>query len=141
MKICVVALGKIGLPLAVQFASKGHTVIGADVSERVVGLVNDGAVPFPGEADLDVKLKTAVTAGLLSATTDTAAAVAESDAVVVVVPLFVDADGVPDFGWMDNATRSIAAGFARARWSATKPRCRWAPPVTGGRRCWSRAPA
>lgn len=111
MKICVVALGKIGLPLAVQFASKGHTVLGADVSERVVSLVNDGAVPFPGEADLDIKLKTAVSAGLLTATTDTAAAVAESDAVVVVVPLFVDADGVPDFGWMDDATRAIAAGL------------------------------
>lgn len=111
MKICVVALGKIGLPLAVQFASKGHQVIGADVSERVVKLVKDGAVPFPGEADLDVKLKEAVAAGLMSATTDTAAAVAESEAVVVVVPLFVDADGTPDFGWMDNATQAIARGL------------------------------
>jgi len=111
MNICVVALGKIGLPLAVQFASKGHRVIGADVSERVVALVNDGAVPFPGEADLDVKLKDAVAAELLSATTDTAAAVAQSEAVVVVVPLFVDAEGVPDFEWMDNATRAIAAGL------------------------------
>ncbi len=111
MNICVVALGKIGLPLAVQFASKGHRVIGADVSERVVALVNDGAVPFPGEADLDVKLKEAVSVGLLSATTDTSAAVAQSEAVVVVVPLFVDAQGVPDFEWMDNATTAIAAGL------------------------------
>ncbi len=47
MKICVVALGKIGLPLAVQFATKGHEVIGADISGSVVGLVNDGAVPVP----------------------------------------------------------------------------------------------
>src|SRR4051812_3511528 len=111
MNICVVALGKIGLPLAVQFASKGHRVIGADVSERVVQLVNDGAVPFPGEADLDVKLKEVVAAGLLSATTDTAAAVADSEAVVIVVPLFVDAEGVPDFGWMDDATRAVARGL------------------------------
>jgi UDP-N-acetyl-D-mannosaminuronate dehydrogenase len=28
---------------------------------------------------------------------------------VVVVPLFVDAQGVPDFGWMDSATSSLAA--------------------------------
>src|SRR4029453_839687 len=65
MKICVVALGKIGLPLAVQFASKGHTVIGADIAEATVATVNAGQVPFPGEADLDVKLKQAVDAGLL----------------------------------------------------------------------------
>jgi nucleotide sugar dehydrogenase len=111
MRICVVALGKIGLPLAVQFASKGHSVIGADVDERVVELVNAGMEPFPGEADLDVRLKDVVENGLFRATTDTTAAVAESDAVVVVVPLFVDSDGVPDFGWLDDATRSIAAGL------------------------------
>lgn len=111
MRICVVALGKIGLPLAVQFARKGHRVTGADVNERVVADVNAGREPFPGEADLDVHLGAAVRDGLLTATTDTAAAVAESDAVVVVVPLFVDEAGTPDFGWMDAATRSIAAGL------------------------------
>jgi nucleotide sugar dehydrogenase len=139
VRICVVALGKIGLPLAVQFAAKGHTVVGADVSERVVRLVNDGAVPFPGEADLDVKLKTAVSAGLLTATTDTAAAVAGSDAVVVVVPLFVDGDGVPDFGWMDDATRAIAAGLrpgTLVSYETTLPvgttRGRWAPMLAEG---------
>jgi nucleotide sugar dehydrogenase len=111
VQICVVALGKIGLPLAVQFASKGHRVTGADIDERVVELVNAGAEPFPGEDKLDVLLKDVVARGLLRATTDTAGAVAQADAVVVVVPLFVDADGVPDFGWMDAATRSIAAGL------------------------------
>ena len=47
MKITVVALGKIGLPLAVQFAGRGHEVIGADVNAAVVDLVNAGhrAVP------------------------------------------------------------------------------------------------
>ena len=40
MKIAVIALGKIGLPLAVQFASKGHDVIGVDVSQRTVDLIN-----------------------------------------------------------------------------------------------------
>jgi nucleotide sugar dehydrogenase len=139
MKICVVALGKIGLPLAVQFAAKGHRVVGADVDESVVGLVNDGTVPFPGEADLDVKLKEAVEAGLLSATTDTAAAVAESEAVVVVVPLFVDGEGAPDFGWMDAATQAIAAGLrpgTLVSYESTLPvgttRTRWAPMLEQG---------
>ncbi|GAA2885879.1 nucleotide sugar dehydrogenase [Actinoplanes cyaneus] len=139
MKICVVALGKIGLPLAVQFASKGHTVIGADVSEPTVRKVNAGEVPFPGEADLDVKLKEAVNAGLLTATTDTAAAVAESEAVVVVVPLFVDADGKPDFGWMESATKDIARGLrpgTLVSYETTLPvgttRNRWAPLLQEG---------
>jgi nucleotide sugar dehydrogenase len=134
MEICVVALGKIGLPLAVQFASKGHRVIGADVDDRVVEMVNAGTEPFPGEADLDTMLKDVVERGRLSATTDTAAAVAASDAVVVVVPLFVDSDGIPDFGWLDDATRSIAAGLrpdTLVSYETTLPvgttRNRWAP--------------
>jgi nucleotide sugar dehydrogenase len=139
MKITVVALGKIGLPLAVQFASKGHTVLGADISEATVRSVNDGLPPFPGEADLDVKLKQAVGAGLLTATTDTAAAVAESDAVVVVVPLFVDADSKPDFAWMEAATRDIARGLrpgTLVSYETTLPvgttRSRWAPLLEEG---------
>jgi len=111
MKIAVVALGKIGLPLAVQFAKKGHHVIGCDVNQKTVELVNAGTEPFPGEDHLDQYLKEVVASGHLTATTDTTAAVAQADAVVVVVPLFVDNDGVPDFGWMDEATVAIAAGL------------------------------
>ncbi|HEX7404370.1 MAG TPA: nucleotide sugar dehydrogenase [Candidatus Nanopelagicaceae bacterium] len=111
MKITVVALGKIGLPLAVQFARKGHTVFGADVNETTVNLVNDGIEPFPGEAHLAQYLAEVVESGGLTATTDTTWAVAQSDAVVVVVPLFVDEAGVPDFGWMDAATKAIGNGL------------------------------
>ena len=92
MKIAVIALGKIGLPLAVQFASKGHEVVGVDVNRQVVDLVNAGTEPFPGEADLQEKLSELVPAGKLRATTDYADAVPGADAVVLVVPLFVDAD-------------------------------------------------
>ncbi len=111
MKITVVGMGKIGLPLAVQFASKGAHVFGADVNPKTVELINSGVEPFPGEAHLSEKLSDAVSAGTLTATLDTAAAVAESDVVVVVVPLFVDVEGVPDFGWMDAATADIGRGL------------------------------
>ena len=110
MKITVIALGKIGLPLAVQFASKGHEVVGVDVSQHTVDLVNKGIEPFPGEAHLQEKLSELVPAGKLRATTDYADAVPGSDAVVLVVPLFVDEETAePDFGWMDAATRSLGA--------------------------------
>jgi nucleotide sugar dehydrogenase len=111
MKIAVVALGKIGLPLAVQFAKKGHHVIGCDVNQKTVDLVNVGTEPFPGEDHLAQFLGETVKSGHLTATTDTTAAVSESDAVVIVVPLFVDEEGIPDFGWMDAATEKIAQGL------------------------------
>ena len=111
MKITVVALGKIGLPLAVQFADRGHQVIGADVNSDVVDQVNRGEEPFPGEAHLAEKLAAVVEGGRLTATTDTAEAVAQSEVVVVVVPLFVNAEGEPDFGWLDSATQDIGRGL------------------------------
>ena len=107
MKIAVIALGKIGLPLAVQFANKGHEVVGVDVNQTVVDLINAGQEPFPGEAHLQERLSELVPSGRLRATTDYADAVPGADAVVLVVPLFVDNEAKPDFGWMDGATTSL----------------------------------
>jgi len=113
MRIAVVALGKIGLPLAVQYADKGHEVIGVDVNPAVVEAVNAGVEPFPGEAHLAEKLAALSPStgnGALRATTDYAEAIPNADATVLVVPLFVDdATWEPDFAWMDDATRSLAA--------------------------------
>lgn len=138
MKICVVGLGKIGLPLAVQFSQ--HTdVVGVDVNVRTVAAVNQGREPFPGEAELDVKLAESVRAGRLRATTDYSEAVPPSDVIVVVVPLFVDSRGVPDFGWMDSATRDIAANLSPGTlvaYETTLPvgttRNRWKPMLEEG---------
>jgi len=111
MKVTIVGLGKIGLPLGVQFATRGLTVIGADIDADVVDAVNAGRPPFPNEPDLDRLLVEVVGDGRLAATTDTAAAVAASDAVVVVVPLVVDDDLRPDFRAIDAATADVARGL------------------------------
>ena len=109
MKVAVVALGKIGLPLAVQFADAGHEVIGVDVNPRQVELINQATEPFPGEAHLQEKLSELVPAGKLKATTEYAEAIPGADAIVIVVPLFVnDETWEPDFAWMDSATESLA---------------------------------
>lgn len=109
MRIAVVALGKIGLPLAVQFADAGHEVVGVDVNQETVDLVNAAKEPFPGEAHLQEKLSELVPAGRLSATTDYAEAIPGADAIVLVVPLFVDDETwEPDFEWMDDATKSLS---------------------------------
>lgn len=109
MKIAVVATGKIGLPLATQFASMGHEVVGVDVNQDLVDAINSGLEPFPGEAGMAEKLARQVPAGQLRATTDYSDAIPNADAVVLVVPLLVDEETwQPDFKWMDAATRSLA---------------------------------
>ncbi|WP_354699617.1 UDP-N-acetyl-D-glucosamine 6-dehydrogenase [Paraconexibacter sp. AEG42_29] len=115
MRAVVVALGKIGLPIAAQLARTGHEVIGCDVDQRVVDLVNAGQEPFPGEAQLAEVLADVVGRGLLRATTDTAAAVATApDLVIAVPPLMVDADAEPDWSILDAVVADIAAGLQRA---------------------------
>lgn len=137
MRISVVAMGKIGLPLAVQFASMGHEVIGVDVQQDVVDRVNAAIEPFPGEAHLQEKLSELVPSGRLRATTDYSEAIPGSDAVIIVVPLFVnDETWQPDFGWLESATRSLAQHLtpgALVSYETTLPvgttRHRWKPMI------------
>jgi UDP-N-acetyl-D-mannosaminuronic acid dehydrogenase len=112
MRAVVVALGKIGLPLAAHIACAGHDVVGCDTDPRVVALVNDGREPFPGESGLQDALSELVSAGRLRATGDTTAAVAAGvDLVVVVPPLIVDEHARPDYGVLDSVVGDVGRGL------------------------------
>lgn len=85
MHVAVIGAGKMGLPLAAQFASRGASVVACDVNQVIVDAINRGesAIDEPGVADL---VQSAHASGRLRATTDTAAGVASCDVVVVIVP-------------------------------------------------------
>lgn len=111
-RVTIVGLGKIGLPLGVQFARQGIPVIGADINPDVVDTVRAGVPPFPGEADLDEYLRAGLDTGLFEATTDTTEAVSRSNVVIIVVPLVVDHDTkIPDYRAIDAATKAVGAGL------------------------------
>lgn len=108
MKACVVGLGKVGLPLAVQAASRGIEVVGADQSESLVQSVNSGLPPFEGEEALERRLRSVVGRGYLRATTSTTDAVRHVQYVVIVVPLLVDGSPPsPDYSSVDSAVAEI----------------------------------
>jgi UDP-N-acetyl-D-glucosamine dehydrogenase len=112
LRAVVVALGKIGLPIAVQIARAGHDVVGCDIDPAVVEAVNAGRAPFPGEADLDEYLTAAVESGALRASSDTTAAVADgADLVICVPPLVVDEMAQPDWSALDAVTAAVGAGL------------------------------
>ena len=112
MNAVVVALGKIGLPLAVQVAGAGHQVTGCDIDEAVVASVGAGQEPFPGEAQLAERLAKAVSGGALAATADTTAAVAAGpDLVIAVPPLVTREDGSTDWSALDAVVEAIGAGL------------------------------
>jgi nucleotide sugar dehydrogenase len=109
--VAVIGLGKIGLPLAAQYASKGFKVTGCDVMPDVVEAVNGGHSHIDEEQGLEEAVASSVANGTLHATLDTPAAVAESNVVVVIVPLMVGRDGSMDFRNLDSATRAVARGL------------------------------
>ena len=111
MRIAVIGLGHIGLPLAVQYAARGHDVVGCDIDEGIVTAINAGRSPHDDEVALVEQVPALVKSGRLHATTDDAEGVRGANAVVVIVPVAVDAERAIDFGPIDAATRTIAAGL------------------------------
>ena len=112
MRIAVVGLGHIGLPLAVQYASRGHDVVGVDLDSRIVDSLNRGESPHLDEQALIDRVPELVGAGRLRATTwADPRGVREAEVVVVIVPVVVDAERQIDFAPIDAATRDIAANL------------------------------
>ena len=111
--VAVVGAGKMGLPLAAQFAGHGWRVIAVDVQASVVAAINEGRSHLgeePGVAELVAEVHAA---GRLSATIDGAAAARAADVVVLIVPVMLDAAHQPDYRYMDSAVDSIAPGVHR----------------------------
>jgi UDP-N-acetyl-D-glucosamine dehydrogenase len=111
VRIAVVGLGHIGLPLAVQYASRGHEVTGCDTAAWIVDAINRGQSPHLDEQALIDGVPELVAAGRLRATTDDAEGVRGAEVVVVIVPVVVDDRREIDFGPIDAATREIARGL------------------------------
>jgi nucleotide sugar dehydrogenase len=109
--VAVVGLGKIGLPLAVQYARHGRRVIGCDRDPRVVAATNAGRSHVQEEPELADALPALVSQGRLSASTDTTQAVRQAGVVVVIVPVVIDAQMQVNFAAIDAATRAIGAGL------------------------------
>ncbi len=109
-RVAVVGAGKMGLPLAAQFADHGWHVIAVDVQESVVAAINEGRSHVEEEPGLAELVRTAHTAGRLRATTDAAAAALEADVVVLIVPVMLDDERQPDYRHMDAAVASIGPG-------------------------------
>lgn len=111
--VAVIGLGKLGLPLAVQFAAPDNidvdVVVGVDIDASLVDCVNDGREPWPGEEGLANSLRDVVGTGRLRATVDAAEGVRDADVVVVVVPLLVDESRAPDFTHLDTVVMTIGS--------------------------------
>jgi len=104
-KLGVVGLGYVGLPLAVEKAKVGYEVIGFDVQDQKVKMVNEGHNYIGDIVDSD--LARLVQEGKLKATTDFSF-VKNVDTVCIAVPTPLDLYKQPDLSYVVNSTRSVA---------------------------------
>ncbi|NFN94094.1 nucleotide sugar dehydrogenase [Clostridium botulinum] len=104
-KLGVVGLGYVGLPLAVEKAKAGYNVIGFDVQESKVSMVNN-AQNYIGDI-IDSDLEEIVKLEKLKATTDFSF-VKEVDTVCICVPTPLDKYKQPDLSYVVNSTKNVA---------------------------------
>jgi UDP-N-acetyl-D-glucosamine dehydrogenase len=110
--IGVVGMGYVGLPLAVEMAEAGYSVIGFDVSRRVVDGVNKGSSHVQDVPD--ARLRKLVKSGKLAATTDLAR-MKEPDCIAICVPTPLSKTRDPDVSYIMAATNSVAKALRKGQ--------------------------
>ena len=110
MNICIVGLGYVGLPLAIQFARSSATVVGLDVDEAKVDLINQGKsyIKHIGSKTIQAELG----AKKLSASTDFSK-INQADAVIICVPTPLNKNREPDISYVLNTGKAIAPHIAK----------------------------
>ncbi len=105
MKTAIVGLGYVGLPLSLQFARSGVTVLGLDVDSAKVDALHQGKSyikHIPSETVAE-----AVRAGTFSAATDFGR-IREVDAIIICVPTPLNKNREPDISYILDTGKSIA---------------------------------
>lgn len=107
--VCVVGLGYIGLPTAAVLASRKKKVIGVDINQDTVDIINSGNVHIV-EPRLEIMVEEVVKSGFLRAVTSPEPA----DAFLIAVPtpflknISEDSIPKPDISYIESASRAIA---------------------------------
>ncbi len=103
MIVSVIGLGYIGLPTAAILTSKGVSVIGVDVNQNAVDIINKGEIHIV-EPELDILVRKAVNKDLLKAVTTPK----KADVFMVAVPTPFKGNYEPDLSYIESAAKAIA---------------------------------
>ncbi|HVP00701.1 MAG TPA: nucleotide sugar dehydrogenase [Bryobacteraceae bacterium] len=104
----VVGLGYVGLPLAVELAQAGFSVIGIDIDRRKIDMLNKGE-SYIQDVPTSV-LTPLVEKGLIKATSDFST-VADLDTINICVPTPLRKTKDPDMSYIVSSCQSIAKYF------------------------------
>jgi len=102
IEVVTIGLGYIGLPTSALIASQGTHVLGVDINQDVVDIINQGKIHIV-EPDLDEIVSKAVLNGFLKASVKPSSA----DVYLIVVPTPFKGNHEPDISFVEAATRGI----------------------------------
>ena len=108
MRISVFGIGYVGCVSAACFARAGHNVIGVDVNPTKVDIINSGKSPIV-EPEINELIRDVVKAGSLSATTDSAQAVNDSEISLICVGTPSKPNGSLDLGHVKRVCEEIGS--------------------------------
>ncbi|NVZ20818.1 nucleotide sugar dehydrogenase [Pseudomonas costantinii] len=110
MRISIFGLGYVGAVCAGCLSSRGHEVIGVDISQSKIDMINKGLSPIvePGLSEL---LSKGITTGLLRGTTDVTQAVLGSDLSMLCVGTPSKKNGDLDLAYMEAVCEQIGAAL------------------------------
>ena len=107
LKLCVVGIGRIGLPTALSVAASGIKTIGVDINENLVTMINSNTFPLPDEPGYDEIFSHVLEKKLFSATTDFASTVEECDVILLSLPTPMDENNIPDYSALISVGKEL----------------------------------
>ena len=108
LKVCVVGVGRIGLPTALSFTKSGLHTIGVDINENLVRTINSGVFPLKDEPGYEEIFNDVIKNKMFSATTKIEDAVPDSDLILLSLPTPMDENNVPDYSALRNAAAKLS---------------------------------
>jgi len=96
LSVCVIGIGRIGLPTALSFANSGLPTVGVDINTELVEMIKSKIFPLKDEPGYDVIFEK-VTNQKFNATTKIEDIVPKSDVVILSLPTPMDKNNVPDY--------------------------------------------
>ena len=112
MKISVFGLGYVGAVSAACFAKEGHEVIGVDVSQTKVAIINSGNSPIIEEG-INELIKQTVAQKRLRATTDVSDAIENSDVSLVCVGTPSNDNGSLKLDYIKRVSQQIGEAISK----------------------------
>jgi len=108
LKVCVIGIGRIGLPTALSFAKSGLPTIGVDINENLVRTINSGVFPLRDEPGYEEIFNDVIKNKMFSATTKIEDAVPNSDLILLSLPTPMDESNIPDYSSLRNAASKLS---------------------------------